>query len=154
MPCLSHPPWLDHYYAQENFGMLVVLYCQYWLSWFLIENPVLCSSVPFRTADTTVTLSSDLLSQLLSLAVRLGGGSPCCVNHPGNLYPLKGAVWTGGSPSTRRFKVRGRVLTAYIPVGSVFGSPVAEDLGIKLYHRGSAVHYVYLPCLHTRLRLS
>jgi hypothetical protein len=53
------------------------------------------------------------------------GGSLGYVNHPGNLYPLKWAVWTGGS-FKEGVRGRGRILSL---IGIVSGSSVAGILG-------------------------
>jgi hypothetical protein len=42
-----------------------------------------------------------------------------------------GAVWVGLGGSSRKFRVHGRILAEYIPVGSVSGSLVA---GISREH--------------------
>jgi hypothetical protein len=63
------------------------------------------------------------------------GGSLGCANHPGKLYAHKGAVWTGGCPSRRGFRVRSRILSSDIPIGNVSGSPVAGVLENRLVVR-------------------
>jgi hypothetical protein len=64
------------------------------------------------------------------------GGSLGCVNYPGNLYPLKGAVWNGV-----------QILFPHIPVSSTSGSPAAGILGNKLVT--IVIAYVFLHCLHS-----
>jgi hypothetical protein len=44
--------------------------------------------------------------------------------------------WRVGGPSRRRSRVRGLILSLYIPVLSFSGSPVAEVLGNKLVTLG------------------
>jgi hypothetical protein len=66
-----------------------------------------------------------------------------CINHPGNQYPLKGAVWTGG-PSRREFKFRGRLLFPDIAIGSISGSPVTGILGNKLVTLGDLLLLTFI----------
>jgi hypothetical protein len=77
-----------------------------------------------KTADTTVKMWPVILPTAITCC-KPWGGSLGCVNHSGNLYPLKGAVWTEG-PSSRGFRLRIRIFIPHIPIGNVSGSPVAE----------------------------
>jgi hypothetical protein len=63
------------------------------------------------------------------------GGSLGCVNHPGNLYPLKGVVWPGG-PSRRWVQGRCRLLSSLIIAASVSSSSEVGILTNKLVMLG------------------
>jgi hypothetical protein len=96
---------------------------------------VLCNVVLTQTAVNTFKVWSVILPPTAIPYCSLWSGSLGCVNHPGNLCPLKAAVRTGG-PSRRRFRFCGRILAPHTPLGSVSGSPVAGVLWNKLVALG------------------
>jgi hypothetical protein len=71
---------------------------------------------------------------------------------PWKLIPAKRRSIVRGGLSTRGFRARGRILASHVPASRVSGSPVAGALGNELVNTGgSAVAYVYLHYLRTRL---
>jgi hypothetical protein len=80
---------------------------------------------------------------MLSLAARLGVAMYVVSTTLETYNRLKGQYGLGG-PSRRRFRICGRVLAPHMPVGCVFGSPVAWVLGNELVTLGNPVSPVFI----------
>jgi hypothetical protein len=105
------------YYTDAHFHMYIYIYILQW-----------------RTVSAAVTYC-------MTWGGRLG-----CIELPGNLYLLKGTLWTGG-PLRRGFRVGSRILSIIIIRFS--GSSVVRILGNKLLTLGdpllpSFIYIIYI----------